>query len=79
MGELLQGIEPITGSYMNVTDFLIVEATEADNFGEATIFLSGGYRLRIFPSSSKGEHWRLLQGATGEKHFVVEDTGVEFE
>jgi hypothetical protein len=79
MGELLQGIEPITGSYMNVTDFLIVEATEADNFGEATIYLSGGYRLRIFPSSSKGEHWRLFQASTEEKHFVVEGSAVEFE
>jgi hypothetical protein len=73
MGELLQGIDPITGSYMNVTNFLIVEETEAENFGEATLHLSGGYRLRIFPSSSKGEHWRLLQGVTDEKHFVVED------
>lgn len=79
MGELLQGIEPITGSYMNVTNSLVVENTESDDFGEATIYLSGGYRLRIFPSSSKGEHWRLFQGATEEKHFVVEDSGVEVE
>lgn len=79
MSELLQGIEPVTGSYMNVTNFLIVENTEADNFGEATIYLSGGYRLRIFPSSSKGEHWRLLQVATDEKHFVVKDSDVEFD
>jgi|SRR5687767_6738852 len=79
MGELLQGIEPVTDSYMNVTNFLIVEKTEADNFGEATIYLSGGYRLRIFPSSSTGEHWRLFQGATDEKHFVVEGSVIEFE
>jgi hypothetical protein len=79
MGELLQGIEPITGSYMNITNLLIVENTEAGNFGEATIYLSGGYRLRIFPSSSQGEHWRLLQGATDEKHFVVEESKLDFE
>jgi hypothetical protein len=47
MGELLQGVEANTGSYINVTDYLVVEKTAADNFGEATIYLSGGYRLRI--------------------------------
>ncbi|HET9906022.1 MAG TPA: hypothetical protein VFQ23_05265 [Anaerolineales bacterium] len=79
MGELLQGIDPITGSYMNVTNFLIVESIESDDFGEATIYLSGGYRLRIFPSSSTVEHWRLFQPATEEKHFVVEGSEVEAE
>lgn len=79
LGELLQGIEPITGSYMNVTNLLVVEKTEADRYGGASLHLSGGYRLRIFPSSSTGKHWRLFQGATAEKHFVVEASRVEFD
>jgi hypothetical protein len=79
IGELLQGVEPITNSYMNVTNFLIVESIEAGEFGEATIYLSGGYRLRMFPSNSIGEHWRLFIPSTEEKHFVVEGSGVEFE
>jgi hypothetical protein len=79
VGELLQGIDPITGSYMNITNFLVVESVTADSFGGATLYLSGDYRLVIFPSSSKGEHWRLFQAATNEKHFVMSHSQVEFE
>jgi hypothetical protein len=78
IGELLQGLDPITHSYMNTTKLLVVEKVDADNFGGATIYLSGGYQLSMFPYSSQTEHWRLLQGATNEKHFVVSDSHVEF-
>ena len=79
IGELLQGFEPITGSYANVTNSLIVETVDADNFGGATICLSGGYRLVLFPSGSMGEAWRLFQPGTSEKHVVVSGSLVEFE
>jgi len=58
---------------------LVVEKVDADSFGGATICLSGGYRLVLFPASSRNEHWRLLQGATNEKHFVVSGSQVEFK
>ena len=80
IGELLQGVDPITGSYMNTTKLLIVETVDADNFGGATICLSGGYRLVLFPYSSLGdEDWRLLQPRTSEKHVVVSGSHIEFE
>ena len=79
ISELLQGIDPITGDYMNTTQFLMVETVDSDNFGGATIGLSGGYRLVLFPASSVSEYWRLFQGATNEKHFVVSASSVEFE
>ena len=34
IGELLQGIDPITGSYMNITQFLTVESVAGDDYGE---------------------------------------------
>lgn len=80
MGELLQGVDPVTGSYMNITKFLIVETVDADNFGGATICLSGGYRLVLFPYSSVGsEDWRLLQARKNKKHFVVSSSHAGFE
>jgi hypothetical protein len=79
IGELLQGFDPITHSYLNTTKSLVVEKVDADNVGGATIFLSGGYRILLFPSSSKGEDWRLFQGGSNEKHFVVSGSRFEFE
>lgn len=79
IGELLQGFDAITRSYINVTNLLVVEKVEADNFGGATIYLSGGYQLSMFPYSCQTEHWRFLQGATNEKHFVVSGSHIELE
>ncbi|MBI3176237.1 MAG: hypothetical protein HYZ25_21135 [Chloroflexi bacterium] len=79
MSEVLQGTDPITGSYMNITNLLVVENIESDDFGGAVIYLSGDYRIRMFPASSKGEQWRLFQPTTDEKHFVVEGSKSEIE
>ncbi len=79
IGELLQGLDPITGSYINATKSLVVEKVDADNFGGATIYLSGGYRLSIFPYSTQGEHWRLIRCEADVPHFVVSGSQVEVE
>jgi hypothetical protein len=73
---LLGGVDPDTGTLVNTTDLLVVEAIEADSLGGATISLSGGYRLVIFPSSARGEQWRLLPPGDA-RHFVVE-TGTAY-
>jgi hypothetical protein len=49
------------------------------DLGDVTIYLSGGYRLRIFPSSSQGEYWRLFEDKIGARHFVVVGSGIEEE
>jgi hypothetical protein len=75
LGELLQGYDPDTGSFVNTTDKLIVERVKAAAAGDATIHLSGGYRLLLFPSDSVGEHWRLFRPNSDTPHFVVEAHG----
>jgi hypothetical protein len=71
IGTLLGGYDPATKSPVNTTEFLIVEGVEADEFGGATIVLSGGYRLVIFPSGSTGEDWRLFQPSSPQPHLVI--------
>lgn len=74
---LLGGHDPRTQSSVNDTEYLVVEKIEADDLGGAKLFLSGGYRIVIFPSGSAGEDWRLLQPASAHRHFVVSGGEVE--
>lgn len=71
VGELLGGYDPMTKSFINKTEFLVVEAINADDFGGASISLSGNYRLVLFPSSSVSENWRLFQPSSDQEHFVI--------
>ncbi len=71
IGMLLGDYDPLTGSFTNDTGFLLVENVEADELGGATIVLSGGYRLVLFPSGSTGEDWRLFEPQSEGPHFVV--------
>jgi len=77
IAELLGGEDPVTGSPMNVSNRLIVEAVDADDFGGATIQLSGGYRLVIFPAGTRGEDWRIFRPKLDEPHFVVSGGRIE--
>lgn len=70
IGTLLGGYDPKTRSAMNEAEHLIVEGVDADEWGGATISLSGGYRLVLFPAGSTGEDWRLFR-PSAEAHFVV--------
>lgn len=73
---LLGGYDPSTRSFTNDTGFLVVEGVEADDFGGATVTLSGGYRLSIFPSGGVGEDWRLFR-PSAPSHFVVRGGRIE--
>ena len=77
IGALLGDYDPRTRSFVNNAEHLIVQRVDADDFGGATIFLSGGYRLAMFPSGSVGEDWRLLQASSARPHFVVSGGKVE--
>jgi hypothetical protein len=71
LAALLGGFDEATGSHMNATDLLVVEQVKAGPAGDARIYLSGGYRLILFPDGAADEHWRLFRPHTGERHFVV--------
>jgi len=69
---LLGGHDTLTRSAVNATSLLVVEHISTDAVGGATLSLSGGYRLVIFPSgSADGEDWRLLEPPSERPHFVV--------
>jgi hypothetical protein len=67
---LLKEYDKSTASYVNAAGGLVVVSVSADKYGGADLFLSGGYRLQIFPDGSREEDWRLLQ--VGGKHLVIE-------
>jgi hypothetical protein len=77
LGTLLGGYDPATRSFVNQTEHLVVEGVQADNCGGATIQLSGGYRLVLFPAGARGEDWRLFRPGTDEPHFVIAGGRVE--
>jgi tetratricopeptide (TPR) repeat protein len=72
LGELLQGYDAQTQSLVNITESLVVERVEASPFGDAVLYLSGGYRLVLFPDSANTESWRLFKAQNLESHFVVD-------
>ncbi len=67
--ELFQEYDSNTKSWVNVSEQLVVEQVEADDYGGFDIHLSGGYRLQVFPSGKSGEHWRLFQPGDDSPHF----------
>jgi hypothetical protein len=70
--ELMGGFDATLGAILNQTDHLDVISVLADRFCGAEIALSGDYRVRIFPTVSRGEAWRLLPPQPGQ-HFVIWD------
>lgn len=68
---LLEGYDPQTRSFVNETELLVVEELEADEYGGASLTLSGGYQLALFPDGTRSEDWRLFRPDTDGPHFVV--------
>lgn len=56
---------------------LVVQAVDADDFGGAAVSLGQGFVLRIFPSGTRGEDWRLFQPNTEAPHLVVSGGAAE--
>ena len=79
LGEVLRGYDKRTRSYVNRTKQLVVEKIWASRFGDATLSLSGGYRLVISPMEATGEAWRLFVPCRDEPHFVVCANGMDEE
>jgi hypothetical protein len=77
IGELLQGYDPETRSFVNETDRLTVEAVQGDAYGGATLAFSGGFRLVIFPAGTRGEDWRFFRPGMKEAHFVIAGGRIE--
>ncbi|MEO7193078.1 MAG: hypothetical protein ABI051_18685 [Vicinamibacterales bacterium] len=59
-------------SAANHGSLLVVEQVHGDDYGGASLELSGGYRLVLFPAGTQGEDWRIFQPSTDEPHFVIE-------
>ena len=72
LAALLQSYNADTRSHVNTTDILIVERVNASTLGDATIDLSGGYRLTLFPAGTASKAWRIFRPGDDDSHFVVE-------
>ena len=77
LGELLSGYDEETGSHVNITDQLVVEEIEGEENGGVVIFLSGNYKLLLFPSSCESEDWRFFKSGNVEYHFVIAGGKIE--
>jgi hypothetical protein len=68
---LLGGRDEVTRSAVNRTDVLVVVSVHADACGGASLRLTGGYTLSLFPAGARGEDWRIFRPDPDEPHFVV--------
>ncbi len=59
------------GLNSNAAAPLEVESVESSECGDATIRLTGGYKLKLFVSGSRGEAWRIFRPGSDDSHFVV--------
>ncbi|MEY2196806.1 hypothetical protein AB7942_29450 [Neobacillus sp. BF23-41] len=54
---------------------------DSDEVGGLNVFLSGGYKLEVFPDSSdddeQSEHWRFFNRKENSPHFIVTGNGIE--
>lgn len=75
--ELFGGLDEATRTIQNDTNLLTVEHVDADEVGGLMLGLSGGYRLVLFPTSSRSEGWRLFVPGSDDPHFVVAGGRVE--
>lgn len=69
--KLLEGYDPVTQSWINTTELLVVERIKVSRFGDLTLYLSGNYRLFLFVDQTRNESWRLFRTESNERHLVV--------
>jgi hypothetical protein len=70
--EIFTDYDSKTRSLVNETDARIVTAVHSDQFGGLDLDLTGGFRLQVFPTGSRGEDWRFFSPGNEEDHFVIE-------
>jgi hypothetical protein len=74
--QLLKGYDADTNSFINTTGNLVVTSVKANRSRDAIIELSGGYKIILFPQSTRGEAWRIFRaGDPDYPHFVVDEDG----
>lgn len=65
--------EPGTnGTIWNHTGLLVAVAIRADEYGGVDIDFMDGYRLVVFPATSRGEAWRIFSSNEDDGYFVAE-------
>ncbi len=69
--------EESTRSWVNDSDGFGVAAAEQTKRGDVTLALLNGYAILLFPSSSRGETWRLFASGSG-RHVVFPSVGRDF-
>jgi len=70
--ELFQDYDEGSKSWVNISNKLVVQQVESDDYGGLDIHLSGGYRLQAFPHGRSGEAWRLFQPGTEGPHLAMD-------
>jgi len=73
LAEFFTHYDEATKSWINVSDQLVVQQVESDDYGGIDIYLTGDYRLQVFPDGSSNEQWRLFQPGTETPHVVCEN------
>ena len=59
-----------TRTITNNTGSLVCTGFDLESHGGVTIWLTEGYALRLFPTASRGEHWRLFQRGDTSTHVI---------
>ena len=74
--ELFGQYDSTRAVFVNTSNDLFVEHVATDDFGGMVLSLSGGFRLAVFPSMSRGQAWRLLLPES-EGYFAIFDGAPE--
>jgi hypothetical protein len=70
--ELFRDQDSSKRTISNNTTSLVCTEFEVEASGGVTIWLIGGYVLRLFPAASRGEHWRIFQKGETNSHVICE-------
>lgn len=68
--ELFRDQDSSKRTISNNTASLVCTEFQVEPYGGVTIWLTGGYALRLFPAASRGEHWRIFQKGDTSTHVI---------
>jgi hypothetical protein len=75
LADLFKDFSSETKSFVNQTGELVVESVEATEFGDLSIHLTGGYKIKIFTSHSEDENWVFFNGEHNPNEFFMSVDG----
>lgn len=76
---LMGDVDSPEGSIVNRTEQFLVSHVEADAYGGFRIGFKAGMGLTVFPTTNRGEQWRLFQPHSDARHLVVENGTVYYD